>query len=95
MSYGKRRNSISQARLGLTACSTPTNSMKKNMGSAERIIRMVIAAVIALLFFTNIMSGTIGIILLIAAAIFVATSFISFCPIYKIFGASACSIQEE
>lgn len=60
--------------------------MKKNMGSADRIIRLLIAIVIAILYFTNTISGTLGLILLIAAGIFVLTSFISFCPIYSIFG---------
>lgn len=60
--------------------------MKKNMGSADRITRLLIAVVIALLYFTNTISGTLGLILLIAAGIFALTSFISFCPIYSIFG---------
>lgn len=60
--------------------------MKKNMGSADRITRLLIAVLIALLYFTNTISGTLGLILLIAAGIFALTSFISFCPIYSIFG---------
>ena len=53
--------------------------MKKNMGSADRIIRLIFAAVIAVLFFTNVVSGTLGIILLVAAGVFALTSLISFC----------------
>ena len=56
--------------------------MKKNMGSADRIVRFIIAIVIAVLFFTNIISGTLGIVLLILAGVFVLTSFIGFCPLY-------------
>lgn len=60
--------------------------MKRNMGSLDKIIRVVIAAVIATLFLTNVITGTIGIILLVLAGIFVLTSLVSFCPIYAIFG---------
>ncbi len=56
--------------------------MKSNMGAADRIIRLVIAAVIAILYVSGIISGTLGIILLILAIIFVATSLINFCPLY-------------
>jgi hypothetical protein len=56
--------------------------MKKNMGTIDRIIRVIIAAVIAVLFFTNQITGTLGIILIILGALFLLTSFISFCPLY-------------
>jgi hypothetical protein len=56
--------------------------MKKNMGSADRIIRILIAVVIAALYFTNVISGTVAIILLALSAVFILTSFISFCPLY-------------
>ena len=56
--------------------------MKKNLGSADRLIRLIIAAVISVLYFTHVVSGTFGIVLLIAGAIFLATSFIGFCPLY-------------
>ena len=56
--------------------------MKKNMGSADRIIRIVVAVVIAILYFTNQITGTAAVILGVLAIIFVATSFISFCPLY-------------
>jgi len=60
--------------------------MKKNMGTIDRIIRVLIAAVIAILFFTNQINGTLGIVLIILAAVFLITSFISFCPLYLPFG---------
>ena len=69
--------------------------MKKNMGSADRIIRVLIAVVIATLYFTNVVTGVLGIVLLILAAVFLLTSFISFCPIYAPFGLSTCSIKEK
>ena len=69
--------------------------MKKNMGSADRIIRIIIAAIIGVLYFTGTISGTLGIILLVLAGVFVLTSFISFCPLYAPFGISSCPIKEN
>ncbi len=69
--------------------------MKKNMGSADRIIRLLIAAVIAVLYFTNVITGTLGIVLLVAAGIFALTSFISFCPLYAPFGVRTCAVKEK
>lgn len=68
--------------------------MKKNMGSADRVIRLLIAAVIAGLFFTNIISGTLGIILLVLGGVFVLTSFVGFCPLYAPFGIRTCAVKE-
>ncbi len=59
--------------------------MKPNMGSTDKIIRIAIAAVIALLFFTDVIEGTLGIVLLVFAGVFVLTSLISFCPLYPVF----------
>jgi hypothetical protein len=64
--------------------------MKKNMGNADRIIRLLVAAAITILFFTNIITGTIGIVLLVLAAIFVLTSLVGFCPIYAMIGVNTC-----
>jgi hypothetical protein len=64
--------------------------MKKNMGSTDKIIRILIAIVIAALFFTNVISGTLGMVLLVLAGVFVLTSLISFCPLYTLFGMSTC-----
>ncbi|WP_439129273.1 YgaP family membrane protein [Polaribacter sp.] len=62
--------------------------MKKNMGSVDKTVRVIIAIVLGILFYTNVISGTLGIILLILAGVFVLTSFISFCPLYLPFGIS-------
>lgn len=56
--------------------------MKKNMGSIDRIIRLLVAVVILILFLTKVVTGTLGIVLLVLAAIFVLTSLINFCPLY-------------
>lgn len=69
--------------------------MKKNMGTADRIIRLIIAAVAAYLYFTNIVTGTLGLMLVIVAVIFTLTSVVSFCPIYAPFGLSTCKVKEK
>jgi hypothetical protein len=62
--------------------------MKKNMGSTDKIIRILIALLIGVLYYTEIISGTTAIVLLAFAIIFLITSFISFCPLYVPFGIS-------
>ena len=56
--------------------------MKANMGSADKIIRITLAAIIGILYFTNVITGILGIILLIFGIIFLLTSLVSFCPLY-------------
>ena len=67
--------------------------MKKNMGTADRVIRLIIAGLVATLYFTNTISGTLGIVLLALAGIFVLTSLISFCPLYTLFGLKTCKVE--
>ena len=68
--------------------------MKKNMGSADRIIRVIIAAIIGFLYYNGTITGTLGIVLMILAGIFLLTSLISFCPLYSPFGIKTCSVKE-
>ncbi len=63
------------------------------MGSADRIIRTVIALVIAGLYFSGIISGTLAIVLAVIAAVFIFTSLVSFCPLYKILGIQTCAVD--
>lgn len=60
------------------------------MGNADKIIRILVTIVIAVLFFTNIISGILGIVLMVLAGVFVLTSFIGFCPLYILFGINSC-----
>lgn len=60
------------------------------MGSADKVIRIAIAVVIALLYYAHIISGTAAIVLGILAVIFVLTSLVSFCPLYLPFGINTC-----
>ena len=61
------------------------------MGSADRIIRIIIAVIIGILFATNVISGTVGIVLVALGGIFLLTSIVSFCPLYAPFGLSTCA----
>lgn len=64
--------------------------MKKNMGSADRIIRLIVAAIFAYLYFSHTVEGTAGLVLIIAGLVFALTSLVSFCPLYTIFGINTC-----
>jgi hypothetical protein len=68
--------------------------MKKNMGSADRISRILFAIVIGVLYFTKAIEGTAALVLGTFAIIFIITSFISFCPLYAPFGISTCKKKE-
>ncbi|RIW17552.1 DUF2892 domain-containing protein [Algoriphagus lacus] len=60
--------------------------MKKNVGSTDKIIRLVIALVLAWLYYAGTISGTWGIVALVVAVIFLVTSMVNFCPLYAILG---------
>lgn len=67
--------------------------MKKNMGSVDKIVRIIVAIVFAVLYFTGTVTGTLGIILLVLGGVFVLTSLVGFCPLYAPFGISTCSTK--
>jgi len=56
------------------------------MGNVDRVIRILVAVVVLILYFTHVITGTLAVILLILAGIFVVTSLIGFCPLYVPFG---------
>lgn len=60
--------------------------MKKNMGNVDRVIRLLVAALFLILYFTHVITGTLAVILLILAGVFVVTSLLGFCPLYVLFG---------
>ncbi len=69
--------------------------MKKNMGSADRVIRVIIAVLVAILYFIDVISGTLAIVLLVLAGVFILTSFMSFCPLYAPFGLRTRPAKEK
>ena len=68
--------------------------MKKNMGGVDRIVRLLVAALIAVLYFAEVIPGTLGIVLLVLAVIFFLTSLVSYCPLSAPFGFSTCKTKE-
>jgi len=62
--------------------------MKKNVGTVDKVIRIVVTAIILVLWFTHVVTGTLAVILLILAGILVVTSLIGTCPLYMLFGLS-------
>lgn len=69
--------------------------MKKNMGGADRAIRILVAVVVSVLYFTGTVSGTLGIVLLAVGGIFLLTSLVSFCPIYTLLGMNTCPTKQK
>jgi hypothetical protein len=69
--------------------------MKKNIGTTDKIIRLVLAAIIAAVYFTGIITGTLGIVLLVVAVVLALTSLINFCPLYAVIGMSTCSTDKN
>lgn len=69
--------------------------MKKNMGNTDKIVRILLAVIVGILFFTGTISGMLGAILLIFAGVFVLTSFISFCPLYTLVGINTCAVKDR
>ncbi len=65
------------------------------MGSADRIIRLIVAAIIAVLFLSGSITGTLGIVLAIIALIFIATSIFGFCPLYTLLGIRTCKTSNN
>jgi hypothetical protein len=64
--------------------------MKANMGTIDKFIRILLALACSILYFTGIVTGTWGIVLVVVGGIFLATSLISFCPLYTILGINTC-----
>lgn len=64
--------------------------MKRNLSGLDRIVRVLIFIIAAVLYLTNIITGTLGVIILLIGAALAITSFINWCPIYAAFGVSTC-----
>jgi K+-transporting ATPase A subunit len=67
--------------------------MKKNMGSKDKVIRISVAVLIALLYFGGIITGTLGMVLMVIATVFVLTSLVGFCPLYTLLEINSCPRQ--
>lgn len=69
--------------------------MKKNMGMADRLLRIILAIVVAVLIYLGEISGTAAIILGVIAGVFLLTSIIKFCPLYTVIGINTCKAKKE
>lgn len=67
--------------------------MIKNMSQTDSIIRLTMALVIAVLYYTNVISGTLAIVLGAVALIMIITSLLKFCPLYSLFGITTCKVK--
>jgi hypothetical protein len=68
--------------------------MKNNVGNVDRIIRLLISALLVVLWFTGTLTGTLGIVALVLAGVFTLTAAIGFCPLYSIFGMNTCPAKK-
>ncbi len=69
--------------------------MKKNMGTTDRVIRILIAIGIAVLYFTGLIGGALAVVLGVIAIAFLASSFIGYCPAYVPLGISTCKVKAK
>jgi Protein of unknown function (DUF2892) len=69
--------------------------MKANVGNTDKLFRIVLAILLGTLFFSNAVSGVLGMVFLIFAIVLIATSLVSFCPIYLLLGINTCSIKNK
>ena len=69
--------------------------MKKNVNNLDRVIRLILAAVLAFLYFSDMVTGIAGLVMLALAGIFVLTTFAGFCPIYAMCGWSSCPTKKH
>jgi hypothetical protein len=69
--------------------------MKKNVSKTDAVVRSIIAIIIALLFYQRIITGAVGIALLVISGVFLLTSIFKVCPLYSIIGFSSCPYEDE
>ncbi len=69
--------------------------MKRNVGKIDKIIRILIAAVLVILYFTNVVTGTLGIVFLVIAGIALGTALMNQCLLYRLLGINSCKMNKE
>ncbi|WP_276390465.1 YgaP family membrane protein [Eudoraea chungangensis] len=68
--------------------------MKRNMGKTDKIVRVALAIIAALLVYFDVVQGTFAYVLLAMASVFILTSLISFCPVYGLVGLNTCKVKK-
>jgi hypothetical protein len=69
--------------------------MKKNVGNADKLVRILIAIAVVILYYTNIIEGMLAIILMAVGIVLLLTVLFNFCPLYKIFGIKTCKVDNS
>ena len=69
--------------------------MKKNIGNTDKLIRLLLALLVAVLYFTGVISGTLAVILGIVAVALVVTSMVRFCGLYTLLGINTCKTNTD
>ncbi|MEN9348157.1 MAG: YgaP family membrane protein [Flavobacteriales bacterium] len=69
--------------------------MKTNVGQADRIIRVLLAVVFGILYFTQTVTGPLSYILLALGGVFILTAMVGFCPLYTLFGMNTCKVNPK
>ena len=68
--------------------------MKTNVGSMDKVIRIVLALIFAGLYFTDTVTGTLGLVLVILGGVFLVTALVGFCPLYAMVGLNTCPVKK-
>ena len=69
--------------------------MKKNVGDIDKVVRLLLVALVLALYFLKVITGTLAIVLIALSFVFVITSLISFCPLYVLFGINTCKTKNK
>jgi uncharacterized membrane protein YccC len=69
--------------------------MKKNMGNADRIFRVILAAIVVVLYLTGAIPGAMGLLMLVMSSVVATTGIVGFSPLYAVFGVSSCPKPTE
>jgi hypothetical protein len=69
--------------------------MKRNMSNIDRIVRILFAVIVAALYFGNVISGTLALVLAVVGGILLLTGLVNFCPLYAVFGISTCKVPKS
>ena len=65
------------------------------MGAIDRVLRVLVALVVVTLYFTDVITGGLAIVLLILSGIFILTSIVGTCPLYMPFGIKTCKMKNK
>ena len=69
--------------------------MKTNMGSADRMVRLLVAVLLTVLYLSKVLTGTLGTVALVVAGVFLLTSLVRFCPLYTLIGINTCATKKS